>query len=463
VKTYKHSLSHYKMFSSDMGRLIPIQAVPVLPGDTMQGRNSLMLRMAPLNTPVMHPVEISIDTWFVPNRVVDPNWEDFITGQDATPPPTIQIPSATSGDPDTLPTYLDVGNVALAETQAFINAHPVRAYNLIYNTRYRDQDLATVGTEDQLGLRRAAWRKDYYNSARPFAQKGGRITIPVSTNAGTGNSPSVFNISDGNYRGLGTSADPATVGGLVSSLNALRIRPEDIRTGMALQRYQEARAMYGSRFTEYLRYLGITPSDSRLQEPELLGSGRGMVNFSEVLQTAPDGSGDGVGDLFGHGIAGVRTRKWRRFFEEHGWVLTLMTVRPKSVYSNITLREHLKKTKEDYFQRELVHIGQQPLWSGEVGLGNDADNRESWGWTDRYAEYTHHPSTVSGEFRDVLNTWHLARDWGDTTPTLNESFVECTPSERIFQSSVNKNMLCMVNNSLVARRLVPKNPNPRTL
>ena len=226
--------------------------------------------------------------------------------------------------------------------------------------------------------------------------------------------------------------------------------------------HQEARARYGSRFTEYLRYLGITPSDARLQEPVLVGSGRGMVNFSEVLQPAPNPTVDpGIGDLYGHGIAGAKTRTWRRFFEEHGNLMTLLSLRPKSVYDDITVREWLKNDPEDFYQKELVNIGEQPLWAGEIDA-NAADRYETWGWTPRYEEMRSHPSFVSGEFSNVLNTWHLARQFG-TPPVLNEAFVTCQPSDRIFQSSITDTVLVMANNSLVARRMLPKSPRPRII
>lgn len=452
----KFSLSHYRMFSSEMGKLIPIQCVPVIPGDTFQGSNSVLIRMAPLNTPVMHPVMIRVDTWFVPYRVTDPDWETFITGGGGSTPKA----SLGPGD-DRLGKFFGINR-----EQGLANAHPFQAYNLIYNQRYRDQDIITEVAEDNQDLLNCAWEKDYYTTARPWPAKGGNVNIPIKSNAGAGTEVRIGSVSpstSATQQSLDSSGAALSMGGNTTGDTNLVVDPNDLRLAAALQRYGEARSRYGSRFTEYLRYLGVrNPSDARLQEPELLGSGRGMLNFSEVLQTAPNegAPGEGVGDLYGHGIAGVRTRKWRRYFEEHGTVMTLLSLRPKSVYTTTTPREWLKEEPEDFYQRELTSIGEQPLWGSEIALG--AGKFDTWAWVPRYEEYRFHPSSVSGEFLNVLNTWTMAREFA-TDPVLNQGFVECDPTKRIFQSQTNDTVLVMVNNNLVARRSLPKRPKPRVM
>lgn len=466
MRRNKFSLSHYRMFTNSMGNLIPIQCVPVMPNDTMQGRNSVLLRMAPLNTPVMHPVQIRIDTWFLPYRVADDEWEDFITGADPAASPQL-IPVETGANK--LGQFFDIQE----DYDGTNLALPFQTYNKIFNQRYRDQDLVTEVAELNQDIQACAWEKDYYTTARPSPAKGGNVQIPITGNQTLATNAVGIKDPDIEFDGDLTSADIKALdssgaflsGSASGANNYLSMDPNDLRLGMALQRYREARNRYGSRFTEYLRYLGVrNPSDARLQEPELLGSGRGMVSFSEVLQTAPNNPGvdqDGIGDLFGHGIAGVRTRPWRRYFEEHGIVMTLLSVRPKSVYMNVQPREWLKKTREDFYQKELVNIGQQPIWAAET-FGDVADNYATWGWQDRYSEYRFHPSTIQGEFRNVLNTWTLARDFA-TAPVLNGDFVTCNPSERIFQTTTNDTLLIMANNSLVARRTLPRSPTPQVI
>ena len=141
MRRSKFSLSHYKMLTTRMGRLIPIQCVPVIPGDSFRGQNSVLIRQAPLNTPVMHPVSVQIDSWFVPYRIVDPNWEDFITGVDGVTLPTVNPLTYQS---DLLASYLDIDENQGDE----VLAYPFRVYNKIFNQRYRDQQLHPEVLED---------------------------------------------------------------------------------------------------------------------------------------------------------------------------------------------------------------------------------------------------------------------------------------------------------------------------
>ena len=170
----------------------------------------------------------------------------------------------------------------------------------------------------------------------------------------------------------------------------------DLRRAFAIQRYQEARAQYGSRYTEYLRYLGIRPSDARLQRPEYLGGGKQTVAFSEVLRTGNDpggAPGDGpIGELAGHGIAAMRTNRYRYFCEEHGIVMSLMSVRPRTMYMDGLHRSWSKRDKESYYQRELELIGQQETVNSEIYLDGTADDGETFGYNDRYSEYRRHPA-----------------------------------------------------------------------
>lgn len=478
MKRSKHTLSYYRMITANMGELFPIGCLPVLPGDTVQAYTTGVIRVSPLNTPVMHPCSVRIHHWFVPNRIVDDTWEDFITGgEDGTP---VVLPKVqTDAIKKTVLTYLGLPPIPGVD----VLAHPVRAFNKIFNQRYRDQDLVTARPEDMVApLPPIAWEKDYFTTARPWSQKGPDVTLPVGGEArvaahgGELGNTSIYSTTHQAQRDLlpvdsvGVTISPAYAGDpqyLFADLaNASSPSVNDFRAAFSLQRYQEARARYGSRFTEYLRYLGINPSDARLQEPEFLGGGSARVNFSEVLQTSPSdtsgqGTSDGVGDLFGHGIAGVRTRRFRKFFEEHGYVITLCSVRPKSIYMNGIPREWLKTTKEDFFQKELANLGQQEVYQAELYAENA---RDVFGFQDRYDEYRYQPSQVSGDFRDDLNAWHLAREL-QADVTLNSSFVSCVPSRRIFQitdPSIDT-LWCMFNHHVVARRIVPKRAYPRIM
>lgn len=477
MKRSKHTLSHYNMRTFNLGELVPVQCVPVLPGDTAQGWNSGIFRLSPLNTPVMHPVDVRLHTWFVPNRIIDDGWEDFITGGNDGTGGSLPTFNMTSGK-KTLMTYLGVPPVAVGET---LNALPLYACNKIINDRYLDQDAETQRNEADGSVPFCAWEKDYFTTARPWTQRGADVTLPVGDSApvigeaiGTGTLDLlVQDGAGGTIRNV--TGDPAALGAtsanghqLVADLaNAVSPTVNDWRAAFSLQRYQEARARYGARFTEYLRYLGITPSDARLQEPEYLGGGNARVNFSEVLQTSPNASSgttgdDGVGDLYGHGIAGIRTRRWRKWFEEHGYIITMCSLRPKALYVNGVHREFLKTTKEDYFQKELANLGQQEIYKQELHGGATAG--EVFGYQDRYDEYRYHPSSIAQDFRDTLNSWHMGRDL-DSNPTLNADFVRCDPDGRIFQvdPATADSVWMSMNNHLVIRRMVPKRAKPRII
>ncbi len=464
------------MVTGMMGQIMPISCVAVLPGDTFQGNSSVLVRVSPLNTPVMHPVSVRVHHFFVPNRIIFPDWEDFITGgPDGTSAPA--IPTGVTGtDKRGLQTYLGLPAVAGMD----YNLLPVYAANAVFNEYYRDQDLVTERAEDDRGRMYCAWEKDYFSTARPWSQKGPSVSLPIGDRAdvrhggtGSGNQVTVLDQADDWRQLAGTPTvttgplDLDTADQLYADLSSAT-SPDinDWRAAFSIQRYQEARARYGSRFTEYLRYLGVTPSDARLQRPEFLGGGTTRLNFSEVLQTGPTdtssgGVPGGIGDLWGHGIAGVRSNRYRKFFEEHGYCLTFLSVRPKALYVNGTPREFLKTTKEDYYQKELVNLGQQEVYQAELYPEN---TRDVFGFQDRYHEYRSQPSQVSQDFRDTLNAWHLGRELAPD-PVLNASFVECKPSTRIFQITDpdTDNLWIMANNHIVARRLVPSRANPRIL
>ena len=482
MKRSKFSLSNYKLFSCDMGQLVPCGITEVLPGDTIQQATSALIRCAPLLTPVMHPVHVRIHHWYVPHRIVFPEFEDLITGgsdgMDDTVFPTINFDTGVAvgslGDYLGLPT--GVNNLE-------VSALPFRGYALIWNEWYRDQDLQTPlvvddgagpDTTTSTALQNCAWEKDYFTSSRPWEQKGPAITIPLGTTAPlvSTNNPILFRDSGAvtktllmtaassattwsNTSGVSTSARFAAAAGSVGAeadlSNASAITINLLREAFALQRFEEARARYGSRYVEYLRYLGVRSSDARLQRPEYLGGGKQTIQFSEVLQTAEGESP--VGEMRGHGIGAMRSNRYRRFIEEHGYIYTFMSVRPKTMYFQGIPRHWNRRNKEDYWQKELQHIGQQEILNKELYAAHTTPNG-TFGFQDRYDEYRRTESSVAGEFRTtLLNDWHLARDFS-SDPALNASFVKCVPTERTFADTNSNVLRVMANHSIQARRLV---------
>jgi hypothetical protein len=486
VKRSKHNLSHYKLFSCDMGELIPCGLTEVLPGDTVQHATSALVRFAPLVSPVMHPVHCRIHHWFVPHRLVWEDFEDFITGgpdgDDASVFPTITFGGGSGAAIGSLADYL---GVPTGVDGIEVSALPFRGYALIFNEWYRDQDLVTELTIDvtsgadsttSTALQQISWERDYFTTSRPWEQKGTAVSLPLGTSApisGIGKNNQTYGTSSGNvYEPGQSSATDMSVGNSWSGLGELRVQDDgtgfpaivadlsnataasinELREAFALQRYQEARARYGSRYTEYLRYLGVRSSDARLQRPEYCGGGRQTIQFSEVLQTAEGGSTP-VGNLLGHGIGALRTNRYRKFFEEHGYVFSFLSVRPKTMYIEGLPRHWNRRVKEDFWQKELQHIGQQEVLNKEVYAAH-ATPEGVFGYQDRYDEYRRTWSSISGEFRDsTLNFWHMARDFS-SDPALNSTFVECVPTDRNFASSTNDTLYVMANHKMVARRAV---------
>ena len=487
-KRSKFDLSHYKQFTCNQGELVPIAVQEVLPGDSFQMSTSALVRLSPLVAPVMHPVHASIQHFFVPYRLVMDDFESFITGgetgADATTFPTINItPSAGS--------LADYMGLPLG-TAIDVNALPFRAYALIYNEFYRDQDLQTALTIDtsdgadtttSTTLKRANWVKDRFTSSRDSAQKGSEISLPLGTTApvvslstspvfsdgSTDLSPAVVsgstqlnvNTNATNSQNIFFKAGSDTYSGLRTDLtSATAASINDLREAFALQSFAEHRMMFGGRYSEYLKFLGINYSDGRLDRPEYLGGGRETIQFSEVLQTGLDSTDAGLGTMGGHGIGAIKSNRFRKFFEEHGLIVSLMTVRPKPMYHQGVHKMWNKTTKEDFFQYELEGIGQEEILNKEVYVAHTSPTG-TFGYQNRYDEYRYAVNTVAGDFRpgQALEEWTMCRDFS-SDPALNDSFVTCTPTNRIYASTATDELLIMAYNNVKARRMMRKIGSP---
>ena len=466
-----------------MGQLVPVGLTEVLPNDTVRCSSSALIRLSPMQAPVMHPATVRLHSFFVPHRIVWEGWEDFITGgpdgNDASTVPQVARPLTQSKD------ILDhYGIPPLSAGSLNVSALPVRGFNAIYNEFYRDQDLVAERGEDDLSVPQVAWEKDMFTAARPWAQKGAEVTLPLAgqapvrsplTGTDAANQVSVADAAGTLYklRSLdATNNGNVYLGGDVGSNEQLyadlaqstAASVNEVRRAFALQRYQEARSRFGSRYTEYLRFLGANPGDDRLQRPEMLAGSKARVAISEVLQTAnePTQQRFGVGDLYGHGVSALRGATWQKHFNEHGYVHTLMSVRPRAIYTQGVDRHWLYSDKEEFFQRELEYIGQQEVYQGELYVAGGGDHKETFGYNDRYRQYREGRSYVSGEFRDTLDYWHMGRQF-QSKPVLNQSFTDCVPTKRIYNEQTADSLWCMIQHRMVARRMVSRSAYARII
>ena len=525
----RQNLSHYKLGSYRMGKLYPISVTEVLPGDIFRHSTSLFMRLSPLVTPVMHPVHVRLFHFYVPLRLIWEDFEEFRTGgEDGLASPELPFFTVLGDAPaGSLIDHMGIPPMNYPEPGLDVSVLPFRAYYLIWNEWFRNQDTdepvtvnLTSGRDpsDQSlhGIMPYAWGKDYFTTASLTPQRGPEVTIPVNSpgdrtlkivpgsdntpfslrfqtstqGSGTpdgvvdlptkntaGSQPGLLDTWPANpalrwdYTNSNDSGYPDLVGGQVfwpkdtglevdvssASGDLGSISIADWREAMALQRFEEHRALYGSRYTEYLRSLGIRASDARLQRPEYLGGSRETIQFSEVLQTAADGDTP-VGTLRGHGVAATKTATYRRFFEEDGFVMTLMAVEPISVYMQGVDKMFLRKTKEDFWTPEFQHLSQQPVYTRELYAAADKD--EVFGYQDIYDEYRYHRSSVSGEMQTVLKDWHFARDFANK-PDLNSQFIYGAPTVRPFASQDTDTLYVMSHHTIHAKRLMSKRGTPR--
>lgn len=341
-----------------------------------------------------------------------------------------------------------------------------------------DSDLV----DDELSrVRYRSWKKDYFTSALPWTQKGPDIELPIGGTAPVSDFvfKEVYSLSGttkgGDIRlrgsaGVETSyaqwlpADSAGIDAVLGMTNpngsqyeayangqslsgtvyvnkrisgqtvdlsqATPTTINELRLAVALQRWEELNARGGTRYVEQLAaHFGVRPRDSRLQRAEYLGGGVSDVVISEVLQTSAssiDGSTTPQGQMAGHGLSATQNHGFKRYFDEHGVLLGVLTVMPDANYYQGAQRMYLKRGVYDFAWPTLANLGEQPIYAEEIfnnGIPLDVENESQvFGYTPRYAEYKFSNDEIHGEFRTSLSNWHAGRLFG-SVPKLNSSFI----------------------------------------
>lgn len=499
-KSNHFDLTHDVKLSLNMGDLVPIMVQECVPGDRFNIGCESLIRFAPMVAPVMHRSNVTIHYFFVPNRILWPKWEDFITN---TPDkvtntlpafPLISVYSDHIAPPDPgytkLDDYLGIPDPTGQNNWDEVSALPYAAYQKIYNDYYRDQNLIeeidcvlTEGSIPQAQanamktLRKRAWEHDYFTSALPFAQKGSPVSLPLGEVAlkedwdqdllnaphfdstGTADQAgTVQNASNGaggsqiNINGVRSAYDPN---------GSLEVQPttiNDLRRAFRLQEWLEKTARAGSRYVEqvFARF-GVRSSDARMQRPEYITGTKSPVVISEIVNTT--GTTDlPQGNLSGHGISVVNSRNGSYFCEEHGYIMGIMSIMPEPAYQQ-GIPKHFLKTKDpfQYYQPEFANIGEQEVENREIYAYQGSQDKATFGYVPRYAEYKYAANRVAGDFRGNLNHWHMGRIFA-TPPQLNKTFIECTPDDRIFAVTdpTEEKLYAHVLNKVHAVRLMPK-------
>ena len=501
--------SHGRKTTFDAGLCIPIFVDEGLPGDTMNLSVGVFARFNTLIKPIMDNVYLDIHFWAVPIRLVYDYWEKLNGAQDnpgdstSYVMPTITSPVGTGYGEQSI---FDYFGLPTKIPQFSHRADFLRAYNLIWNQNYRDENLQnSVVVNKGLGpdastdytVLPRGMRKDYFTSALPWAQKASPVTVPLGTLApvkGIGKETAVYptinqqvyetDLSTPTYANAarisnaaadeyffvkGTAASSAYPEIYADLSTASAITINALRLAVQTQSLYERDARGGTRYTEIiLAHFGIMSPDARLQRPEFLGGFTSNINVSPIAQTnASAGGSTPQGNLAAMGTVNNNQKGFVKSFTEHEIVIGIASARADINYQQGLNRMWSRSTRFDFFWPDLAHLGEQTILNKEIYCDGSVADNQAFGYQERYAEYRYKPSEVTGRYRSnstvPLDMWHLAREFS-SLPALNSSFiVESPPIDRVVAVTTEPDFLADFWFNLIHARPIPTFGTPASL
>lgn len=469
-------LSYEKKLTCDMAQLIPVLCDEMVPGDFFQIGNQAVVRFQPLVAPILHEINMYVHYFFVPYRLLWDDWEDFISGGEDG--------KFAGSIPEWEPTNTAVGSLwdymgfptGIDPDGAYPIDFPRRAYNFVWNEIYRDENLqAEVAlTNEDILLR--AWEKDYFTSSLPWQQRGIAPALPISGTssamwqrtdiinaAGTYNLGVAATANDNLYSGnssaqAGDNALAFLNGNVVDLSTASTFDIADLRLAFQIQRWMERNARGGARYTEFLRsHFGVAPRDERLQRPEYIGGSKAPCIISEVLQTSSTDATTPQGNLAGHGITVSNNYCGKYHAQEFGLMIGIMSIMPRTAYSQGIDKQWLRKTKYDFYFPEFAHLSEQAITKAEIcATGVAAHNTDIFGYQGRYDEMRTKNSQIVSQMRSTFDYWHLGRQFDTANPPeLNEDFIKCVPRKDVFAVPTEPGFIVNFGNVIKAYRPLP--------